>query len=97
LSNYKTCRKYGANFNILLHDLWGADTTQSSSDPMPGDNGDWASFDSFLERLFADIKSNDMTAGMVWDIWNEPDVGAFWSRPQFQWIQMWGRCYYKIR
>lgn len=97
LSNYQTARKYGANFILLPHDVWGADGTQNSSAPYPGDNGDWSSYDAYLDQLLADLKSNDMTEGLVFDIWNEPDLSAFWNRDQDQYLQVWGRTYHKIR
>ncbi|KAF8847539.1 glycoside hydrolase [Acephala macrosclerotiorum] len=97
LSNYNTCRKYGARFNLLLHDLWGADSTEPSTAPFPGDNGDWTNYDNFLTQLLSDMQANGMTSGIVFDIWNEPDGSNFWARPQSQWIQMWGRCYYRLK
>jgi hypothetical protein len=97
LSNYKTAREHGANFIFLIHDLWGADGTQNSSAPYPGDDGDWTSWDNYLTRLFSDIKSNSMTGGLIIDIWNEPDLSAFWNREQSQYLEMWGRTYYKFR
>lgn len=38
-----------------------------------------------------------MTEAMVVDIWNEPDLSVFWARSQDQYLQMWGRTYYKFR
>lgn len=39
-----------------------------------------------------------MTTSLVVDIWNEPDLSAFWgTRTQTQYLQMWGRTYYKFR
>jgi len=44
------------------------------------------------------MKANQMTTGMVVDIWNEPDLGTvFWGRSQDQYLQMWGRTYYRFR
>jgi hypothetical protein len=97
LSNYKTTRKYGGKFIFLIHDLWGADGTQNSSAPYPGDNGNWANWDAYLTQWIADIKANSMTAGLSVDIWNEPDLTGFWNRPQAQYIQMWGRTYHRLR
>ena len=41
LSNYKTTRKYGGRYQLLLHDLWGTDT---GANIYPGDNGDWTRY-----------------------------------------------------
>lgn len=39
-----------------------------------------------------------MATNLVIDIWNEPDLGTvFWGRTQEQYLEMWGRTYYKIR
>ncbi|KAF7158185.1 hypothetical protein CNMCM5623_002851 [Aspergillus felis] len=97
LSNYQTSRKYGARFQLLLHDLWGADGTQNSSAPYPGDNGNWAFYDAFLTQVIADIKSNSMEAGLDIDLWNEPE-GIYWTnRGVSQWVNMWGRGFHRLR
>lgn len=97
LSNYRTAREHGANFIFLIHDLWGADGTQNSSAPYPGDSGDWTSWDNYLDHVFHDMKKNHMTEAMIVDIWNEPDLSVFWARSQDQYLRMWGRTYYKFR
>jgi len=97
LSNYRTARKYGADFIFLIHDLWGADGTQNSSAPYPGDNGDWTSWDDYLTQWISDMNANHATAGLSIDIWNEPDLTFFWNAPQAQYIQMWGRTWHRLR
>jgi hypothetical protein len=97
LSNYKTTREYNANFIFLIHDLWGADGTQNSSAPYPGDNGDWSSWDAYLTQWISDMNANGATAGLSVDIWNEPDLTGFWNRPQAQYLQMWGRTWHRLR
>ena len=97
LSNYKTSRKYGARFQLLLHDLWGADGTQNSSAPYPGDGGNWAFYDAFLTQVISDIQSNSMTIGLDIDLWNEPE-GIYWvNRGVAQWVNMWGRGFHRLR
>lgn len=96
MSNYKTARQYGARFQLLVADLWGADGTAKIA--MPGDNGDWSSFDAFLSALFTQIQQNGMTAGLDFEIWNEPDLSnVFWQRDEQQYLQMWGRAFAKVR
>jgi hypothetical protein len=97
LSNYQTARKYNAQFIFLIHDLWGADGTQNASAPYPGDDGDWTSWDEFLTLWISDMNANEATAGLSVDIWNEPDLTAFWNAPQAQYLQMWGRTYHRLR
>ncbi|KAH8658848.1 glycoside hydrolase family 39 protein [Tricladium varicosporioides] len=97
LANYRTTRKYGGQFIFLIHDLWGADGTQNSSAPYPGNNGDWTSWDNYLTQWISDMKANNALDGLSIDIWNEPDLTFFWNAPQSQYIQMWGRTYHRLR
>ncbi|PVH80942.1 glycoside hydrolase family 39 protein [Cadophora sp. DSE1049] len=97
LSNYRTSRKFGARYILLVHDLWGADSLQSSSSVFPGDNGDFSNYNAFLDRLIASLKSNNMIDGLDIDIWNEPDIQGFWTRTPEQWVQMWGVGYHRFR
>lgn len=96
LSNYRTARKYGGEFQILPHDIWGTDTVNSST-AWPGDNGDWRSYEAFLDRLVSDIKANNMLPGLKFDTWNEPNFPLFWPRPISQWLELWKRTYQKLR
>jgi hypothetical protein len=96
LSNYWTARKYGASVILLPHDIWGTDNANSSTH-WPGDNGDWKDWDAFTRRLMADMKSNGALKGLVWDIWNEPDIGVFWTRSRQQWIDLYIRTHKIIR
>ncbi|KAJ5663063.1 hypothetical protein N7507_003794 [Penicillium longicatenatum] len=96
LSNYKTCRKYGADFIILPHDVWGTDHANSST-VWPGDNGDWTDYDLFIRTLMADLKANNALEGLVWDIWNEPDLTVFWNRTQQQWLDLYVRTHKLLR
>jgi hypothetical protein len=93
LAQYKRTAALGGTFVILPHDLWGADGTTNQA--FPGDNGDWTTFDSFLNQLFSDVKSNNMT--VEWDLWNEPNGNGFWPRSQTQYLQMWSRFYSAVR
>ncbi|CZT11833.1 uncharacterized protein RCO7_07477 [Rhynchosporium graminicola] len=97
LSNYRTSRKFGARFILLVHDLWGADSLQSSDTVFPGDNNDFTNYNAFLTRLISSLKANDMIEGLDLDIWNEPDVSNFWARSPEQWVQMWGNAYHRFR
>ncbi|KAH7166551.1 glycoside hydrolase superfamily [Dactylonectria macrodidyma] len=97
LSNYRTSRKHGGDFIYLLPAAWGADGGQTEDFEYPGDNGDWTRWDAFLKQTLADVRSSNMTEGLVIDIWNEPDLSFFWNRPKEQWLAMWSRTYHKIR
>lgn len=93
LAQYKRTVALGGTFILLPHDLWGADST--TTQPFPGDNGDWTQFDNFLNQLFSDVKANNMT--VEWDLWNEPNGQGFWPRPETQYLQMWSRFYTAVR
>ncbi|KAF2729236.1 glycoside hydrolase [Polyplosphaeria fusca] len=84
LSNYRTTRKYGGDFLLLVHDLWGADGGNVGK--FPGDNGNWSEMEAFLTQLCKDIKANNMLDGLVLDLWNEPDLTMFWAKSWDQFL-----------
>ncbi|RSM85718.1 beta-xylosidase [Kibdelosporangium aridum] len=86
-------RALGGEFILLPHDLWGADGYPISR--FPGDNGNWTDYDNFLTRLIDDVRATG--APVQWDIWNEPNLGLFWNRPQSQYFELWRRTYQRIR
>ncbi|KAH8882101.1 glycoside hydrolase family 39 protein [Thozetella sp. PMI_491] len=95
-ANYQTTRAYGGNFIILPHDIWGTDNSNAST-VWPGTNGDWTDYDKFLTQLKNDLVANNMLAGLVWDIWNEPDLTVFWKGTQQQWISLYIRTHQNLR
>lgn len=92
-AQYQRITGNGGNFVMILNDLWGWDATWNP--PFPGDNGNWSSYDAFLNRLIADVQAAGMNP--QWDIWNEPDITLFWNRPQSQYLAMLQRGYQRIR
>ncbi|RAO73454.1 uncharacterized protein BHQ10_009466 [Talaromyces amestolkiae] len=94
--NYKQTRKFGAQFIILPHDIWGIDFVNSTYN-WPGDDADWTSYDDFLNQLISDLKANNALDGLIWDIWNEPDIGGFWGRPAQQWVDLYIRTHKRLR
>ncbi|MDI5981620.1 RICIN domain-containing protein [Amycolatopsis magusensis] len=86
-------RSLGGEFVLLVHDLWGADGYPISR--FPGDNGNWADYDDFLTRLIDDVRATG--APVQWDLWNEPNLGLFWNRPQSQYFELWRRTYQRVR
>ncbi|MDQ0595700.1 hypothetical protein QF037_000045 [Streptomyces canus] len=93
LAQYKRTVALGGTFELLPHDLWGADGTTTQG--WPGDNGDWTQFDNFVTQLINDVKANNMT--VQWDLWNEPDLSGFWGASQTQYLQMWSRFHARVR
>ncbi|GME65220.1 glycoside hydrolase superfamily [Neofusicoccum parvum] len=97
LSNYQESRKYGANVQLLVHDLWGIDSYASLDEtPAPGDNDDWSSYDEFLTTLFGLLQSDGAIDGLYWDIWNEPDNGLYLNRGLDRYLAVWGHTYHRI-
>ncbi|CCT72047.1 uncharacterized protein FFUJ_13957 [Fusarium fujikuroi IMI 58289] len=92
LSNYRTTRKYNADFILLPHDLWGADGGQGSNSPFPGDNGNWTEMELFWNQLVSDLKAHNMLDGLVIDVWNEPDIDIFWDRSWPQFLEYYNRA-----
>lgn len=97
LSNYRTARAHGADFILLPHDLWGADGLNQNNVKYPGDDGDWSDYEKFLDTVFTDMKNNNMIDGVVYDIWNEPDISGFWPRPWSQYLELWSRTHKKLQ
>jgi hypothetical protein len=97
LSNYRTTRKYGGEFILLPHDLWGADGGQGSTSPYPGDSGNWTNMETFWNQTIKDLKANNMLDGLVVDIWNEPDLDIFWARPWPQYVEYYVRATKLVR
>ncbi|KAH7071243.1 glycoside hydrolase superfamily [Paraphoma chrysanthemicola] len=97
LSNYRTSRKFGADFIVLVHDLWGADSLEANTISYPGDNRDWSSFERFTDRLISDMQRDGVSDGVVLDIWNEPDGSNFWNRPFSQYTDYYVRANNKFR
>jgi hypothetical protein len=96
LSNYNTARKYGGIFQMLPHDIWGTDTVNDTT-KWPGDDGDWSSYEAFLDQLMKDLKAHNMIPGLQLDIWNEADYQWFWKRDTDRYLELWKRTYQKFR
>ncbi|KAL7916818.1 glycoside hydrolase family 39 protein [Trichoderma velutinum] len=97
LSNYRTTRKYGGEFILLPHDMWGADGGSGSAAPFPGDNGNWTEMEAFWTQVMSDLVKNDMLDGLIIDLWNEPDGSGFWPRTWDQFLEYWNRATVLVR
>jgi hypothetical protein len=95
ISNYRTTRKYGGAFILLINDLWGADGGKTPF--YPGDNGNWTETDNFLRQVAKDLRSFNMLEGLVIDIWNEPDLSIFWDRSWNQYLQYYVHAHKLLR
>ncbi|KAL9048426.1 MAG: hypothetical protein Q9162_007730 [Coniocarpon cinnabarinum] len=90
---FRRIRQNNGIMIVKMADLWGADFTQSSSLPYPGDNGDWSRYDAFVQQVINDLRANGMaSASYIVQVepWNEPDIN-FGNRPQSQFNAMFVR------
>jgi hypothetical protein len=86
-----------ATYDLLLSDLYGADTTQPSDTVYPCADGNCANWISFIDDVVADVQAAGVTVN--YDIWNEPDNASFWA-PGYagtQYFQMWDSAVNEIR
>ncbi|HEX4704504.1 MAG TPA: hypothetical protein VH352_20420, partial [Pseudonocardiaceae bacterium] len=92
-----TTGAYHASYDLLVSDLFGADTTQPSNTVYPCTNGNCANWIAFVDRVVADVKAAGLTVNF--DIWNEPDGGAFWAPGMntTQYYAMWDTAVHEIR
>jgi hypothetical protein len=86
-----------ATYDLLLSDLYGADTTQPSDTVYPCASGNCANWISFIDDVVADVQAAGVNVN--YDIWNEPDNASFWA-PGYagtQYFQMWDSAVNEIR
>ncbi|HEX6514341.1 MAG TPA: hypothetical protein VF049_02115 [Nocardioidaceae bacterium] len=89
-----------AEYCIVISDLWGANGVDlQPTDPYPGDDGDWSSYEQFITRIVTDAHAAGMRPNQIqYEIWNEPDYGnVYWPRPKAQYEEMWRRGVRLIR
>lgn len=97
IHNYHTARKYGANFQVLLHDLWGIDGYANiPSIPTPGDNGDWQPYNDFLSAIFQIFIDNNVIEAVYFDITNEIDNTQYYGRGMERYFDVWGLTFHRI-
>lgn len=90
---YAKAKALGGTMLMLMSDDY------QYSCPLPGANGDWTTFDAFLDQLIDSVKANGMTGPDVrWELWNESDYApTFWSGTQAQWLDTWKHEYDHVR
>jgi hypothetical protein len=90
---YAKAKALGGTMLMLMSDDY------QYSCPLPGANGDWTTFDAFLDQLIDSVKANGMTGPDVrWELWNESDYApTFWSGTQAQWLDTWKHEYGHVR
>jgi hypothetical protein len=90
-------RLAGAQYQVILSDVWGADGGQPSGAMFPCDNGDCTNWTAFLDAVVPALQNSGLR--FAYDVWNEPDISAFWTRGvnSAQYFQMWDTGVREIR
>jgi len=88
---------YHAQYQLILTDVYGADGGQPSNTMFPCDNGNCSNWVSFLDATVGALQASGLK--FAYDIWNEPDISAFWTRGvnSTQYFQMWDTAFREIR
>lgn len=81
-----TTAPHDGTYDLLVSDVWGADTTQAPDTVYPCAGGDCGNWESFLRRLARDVRASGLDVRL--DVWNEP-AGAFFP-PGFNTEQYYG-------
>ncbi|WP_202875344.1 hypothetical protein [Kribbella albertanoniae] len=92
-----TTGQYNASYDLLVSDLWGADTEQPANTVYPCTNGDCTNWVSFIGQVVADVQASGLR--VRYDIYNEPDGTGFFppgvNTPQY--FQMWDSAVRELR
>ena len=88
---------YHAQYQVILSDMYGADGGQPSNTMFPCDNGNCSNWVAYLDSAVGALQASGLK--FAYDIWNEPDISAFWTRGMnsAQYFQMWDTAYREIR
>jgi hypothetical protein len=84
-------------YDLLVSDLYGADTTQPSGTAYPCAGGNCSNWITFIDTVVGDVQAAGVS--VRYDIWNEPDNGSFWA-PGYggtQYFAMWNAAVDEIR
>jgi hypothetical protein len=63
--------------------------------PYPGDGGNWTPWEAYVSNLAQQAASSPVP--IQFDVWNEPDLGAFWARDKATYLEAWRRAVVQIR
>ncbi len=70
--NYTRAQSLGAVMQIVLSDGW-----TDYKAPWPGDDGNWLPWENDITNTV--VRATLDNKAFQYDIWNEPDIGYFWS------------------
>ncbi|HEX8521660.1 MAG TPA: hypothetical protein VF669_05335 [Tepidisphaeraceae bacterium] len=91
LNNYNRATALGAKMQVVVSDGYSNYTS------FPGDNNDYSGWENYCKNLALQATLKAGPGKFQYDIWNEPDIGYFWSRPESQFLETWKRGYQTIR
>ncbi len=89
---------YHAQYQAILSDMYGADGGQPSNTQWPCANGNCANWTSFVDAVVGALQNSGLK--IAYDVWNEPDISAFWPNASVnstQYFQMWDTAVREIR
>lgn len=86
-----------ATYDLLVSDLYGADTLQGPDTIYPCDNGDCSNWVTFIDQMVGDVLASGVKVNF--DIYNEPDNGGFFDGGfnTTQYYEMWDTAVREIR
>ena len=85
-------------YQVIMSDLYGADGGQPANTVWPCTNGNCANWISFLDSVVGALQASGLR--FAYDVWNEPDISAFWPNASVnstQYFQMWDAGVREIR
>jgi len=88
----------GIQYQFILSDVYGADGGQPSTTTWPCTNGNCSNWITFIDSVVTPLQNSGYT--FAYDIWNEPDISAFWPNASVnstQYFQMWDAAVKEIR
>jgi xylan 1,4-beta-xylosidase len=89
LDTYDRVVKAGAEFQLVVSDLWGYGTNPKG---WPYQN--YAAWEEFIRQLARQNQGKKI----IWDIWNEPDwAKPFWAGTREQFFETYKRAYQVLR
>jgi hypothetical protein len=85
-------------YQVIVSDMYGADGGQPANTMWPCTNGDCSNWVSFIDATVGALQQSGLR--FAYDVWNEPDISAFWPNASVnstQYFQMWDTGVREIR
>jgi hypothetical protein len=85
-------------YQVIVSDIYGADGGQPANTMWPCTNGNCSNWVSFIDSTVGALQASGLR--FAYDVWNEPDISAFWPNASVnstQYFQMWDTGVREIR